>query len=305
MKIVTWNVHTPYLYSLLRIRHEIHCLINAPHAEYWKHWESEMRPQPDNFQELEYSNFKAEDYDVLILQAPEHLMSPLAHAKIPKIFIQHSPPDFPPPCHLLEILKNFCNPLPKMALVFVSEYVKRRWIVPQEVKATVIETAMPDEFYSWNGMVYRVLTVVNAFVERVQVTGYDLWTALTSDLPCKVMGLSPPIGEPASDFDDLRQKYADNRVYLNTTIAPGMGMREALMTGMPVVTRTEDIPFENEVEIFKSSNPKKMREYLELCLKDYDVAKRVGDSGRRRILQVFNINSFVQEWEQLLEEVKG
>lgn len=299
MKIVLMNVHTSYLYSLLRIRHEIFCLVNLPQGQPWRRWESTMRPKPENYRETDYNDFKAEDYDVLILQTPEHLTLPLAHAKIPKIFIEHNPPDFPPPCY-----HRITNP--DITVVFVSEYVERRWSLASKVKGVAIETGIPDEFYQWKGVEERVLTVVAEFVERAHVTGYNLWRTLTRDLQSKVVGYgNPTLGKAALDFDDLRREYSTNRVYLNTTIAPCMAMREALLTGIPVVTRTEDIPFENEVEIFKSSNLKKMREYVELCLKDYDIAKRVGELGRRKALEVFNISLFVEKWEKLLEEVKS
>lgn len=77
------------------------------------------------------------------------------------------------------------------------------------------------------------------------------------------------------------------------------------MTGMPVVTRLEDLPFENEVEIFKSNNLRKIREYLEICLKDYETAKAVGEMGRKRAKEIFNIQLFVEKWEKLLEDVSN
>jgi len=297
MKVATINVHTPYLYSLLRISHEIYCLVNLPSGQPWRPWESRIRPKPENYREVGYNNnFKAEDYDLLILQTPEHLMSPLAHADIPKIFIQHNPPDFPPPCY--HPVRN-----PDITVVFVSQYVRRRWYLVEEVKGVAIETGIPAEFYSWKGLERQVLTVVRSFVERAHVTGYNLWRTLTRDVPSKVV--DTPINDLTSGlgFDELRKEYSTNRVYLNTAIAPCMTMREAMMTGMPVVTRTEDIPFENEVEIFKSTNPKKLREYIELCLNYYEVARQVGEAGRRKAVELFNINLFVEKWEELLEEV--
>jgi glycosyltransferase involved in cell wall biosynthesis len=256
-----------------------------------------MRPRPENYREVDYNDFEAEDYDVLILQDQEHLMSPLACAKIPRIFIQHNPPSFPPPS---------CHPVndPDITVVFVSEYVRQSWSLITRVKGVTIETGIPDEFYPWTGAEEAVITVVNHFIERDKVTGYTLWRILTKGLSSKVIGDGDPtLGKPARDFDDLRREYSANRVYLNTTVAPGMAMREALLTGMPVITRVEDFPFENEVEIFKSSNLKKMREYLELCLKDHDVAKRVGESGRKKALELFSIDLFTDKWEKLLETV--
>jgi hypothetical protein len=141
-------------------------------------------------------------------------------------------------------------------------------------------------------------------MDRDDVTGYTLWRTLTKGLPTKVIGDgNPTLGKSAQDFDELKREYAANRVYFNTSVAPGMAMREALLTGMPALTRVEGFPLENEVEIFKTQNLKKMRDYLELCLKDYDVALRVGAAGRKKTRELFNIDLFVECWEKLLKDV--
>lgn len=302
MKIATINVHTPYLYSLLRIPHQIDCLVNLPPGQPWEHWSPNMRPKPVNYREVDYNDFNVDDYDVFILQDQEHLRLPLAHAKIPRIFIQHNPPSSTFSYHPEKDPVNN----PDITVVFVSEYIKQRWCLARkaQIQGSAIETGIPDEFYPWRGLEQGVITVVNHFIERDEVTGYSLWRILTKGLLAKVIGVGDPtLGKPAEDFDDLRREYSVNRVYLNTTVAPGMAMREALLTGMPVITRVESFPLENEIEIFKSANLKKMRGYLELCLKDYDVASRVGASGRKKALELFNINLFVERWEQLLTDV--
>lgn len=295
MKIATINVHIPYLYSLARIKHTIYCLVNLPEGHYWKRWNYEMRPKPENIREVDYKDFRADDYDVLILQAPEHLKPPFIKIKIPKIFIQHGFPDSPERFYLISD--------PSFTVVFVSERNKRVWKLNPRVRGVAIENAVPDEYYPWEGSEKCILSVVSTFAERDSVCGFNLWRQLTKGLPTKVIGYgNPSLGE-FTDFDGLRRAYSSNRVYFHTTIAYAcMALREALMTGMPVVTRLEDVPFENEVEIFKSANRRKIREYLELCLRDYDVARSVGQAGRKKALKLFSINTFVQKWEKLLEE---
>jgi hypothetical protein len=255
-----------------------------------------MRPKPPNYHEVDYDGFKAEDYDVLILQDQNHLKLPLAKAEIPRVFIEHNPPNSP--------TATFPVTDQNITTVFVSERVRQLWLKAANARGLAIETGIPDEFTPWTGTEKLVITVVNHFMDRDQATGYTLWRVLTRGLPTKVIGDgNPTLGRPAQDYDDLRHEYSANRVYFSTTVAPGMALREALLTGMPVVTNIEDFPFENETEIFKSENLKILRDYLELCLKDYDAAKRVGAAGRKKALEHFNIDLFVERWEKLLHGV--
>jgi len=302
MKIATLNVHTPYLYSLAHIKHDIYCLVNLPEGHYWAHWKYAMRPKPDNIHEVNYEDFNADDYDVLILQAPEHLKPPFTEVKMPKIFVQHGLPDVPD--------KPFIIDDPSFTIVFNEERNMQLWRLNPNMRGVAIENAVPDDFYPWTGTKKCVLAIVRYFAQRGSVCGFNLWQTLTKGLPRKVLGdgnqeLSESVKD-SKDFDELRQEYSLNRVYFHTTEAYAcMALREALMAGMPVVTCLEDIPFENEVEIFKSSNMRQLRHYLELCLTDLEVARRVGQAGRRKALELFNINTFAEKWEKLLEEVKG
>jgi len=298
LKVAVINVHTPYLYSLAQTRNEFFCIVNL-YGQPWRHWDHAMRPRPRNVVELNYEDFSPEDYDVLVLQTPEHLTSPLAKLDLPKIFVQHNLPD--PPF----AKKEFIISSPDFTIVFPSELVKSKWILSSNMVGVAIETGIPDQFYPWQGSEKRVLAVVNHFAERDHVCGFTLWRLLTRKLPNKVVGHgNPGLGEPAKSFEELKLEYCRNRVYLHTTVSYScMSLREALMAGMPVVTKLEEVPFENEVEIFKSSNLRKLRYYLELCLEDYETARRIGEAGRKKALELFNIDRFVQKWEKLLKEV--
>lgn len=301
MKVATINVHTPYLYSLSRIKHKLYCLINLPEGQPWRHWDDIMRPKPENIIEVDYSDFKAEDYDVLILQAIEHLRCYLIKLDLPKIYIQHCPFDFP--WVELHELND-----PNVTMVFVSELVKQKWRLSQGVRGVVIETGIPNEFYEWSGeeSEARVLTVQHNFAARHFVTGFNLWRTITRGLPTKVLGVgNQDLGKPAKDFDELRHEYSGNRVYLHTGISDCMAMREALMTGMPVVITLEKIPFENEVELFKTSNLRKMREYLELCLNHPNEVKEIAEAGKKKAVQRYDINKFTRRWEKLLRQTTG
>lgn len=300
MKVATINVHTPYLYSLSRIKHEIHCLINLPQGQPWRYWDDLMRPKPENIREVDYSDFKAEDYDVLILHTPEHRRLPFVKSKLPKIFVEHNiDPNSPQSLHDISDTS--------FTIIFNSELNKQRWKLKPGVRGVVIENGIPDEFYPWEGQERRVLSVVNHFAERDQVCGFNLWRKLTRGLSTKVIGYgNPGLDGPTKDFDELKREYSLNRVYFHTTISDScLAMREAMMTGMPIVTHLEEVPFENEVEIFKSENLRKMREYLELCLDHPGDVKGIAEAGKKKALQLYDINKFTQRWEKLLRQTTG
>ncbi len=260
-----------------------------------------MRPKPEKIIEVDYSDFRAEDYDVLILQAVEHLRSYLIKLDLPKIFIQHNPFDFPG-------IGSHELTDPTVTMVFISELVKQKWQLAQGVRGVVIETGIPNEFYEWSGeeSEARILTVKHHYAARQFSSGFNLWRTITRGLPTKLVGVgNQDLGKPAKDFDELRHEYSGNRVFFHTGIGVCMAMREALMTGMPVVCSLEKIPFENEVELFKSSNLRKIREYLELCLNHPSDVKGIAEAGKKKALQRYDINKFTRRWEKLLRQTTG
>jgi glycosyltransferase involved in cell wall biosynthesis len=81
-------------------------------------------------------------------------------------------------------------------------------------------------------------------------------------------------------------------------------MLEAMSCGLPVVsTNNCMIPevIEHGVNGFMSNNPKELRGYCELLLNDEKLAIEMGLAARKTIVDKFNLNRFVNEWNNVFE----
>lgn len=108
------------------------------------------------------------------------------------------------------------------------------------------------------------------------------------------------------------------RAYLSLATQNAMGtytFLEAMMTGMPVVSvgkKLANTPWfenpqwiENGVSGFVSDDPKELRHYLELLLKDYDLAKKLGKNARESIIKVFSPDVILQDWRNFFKQEYG
>jgi len=49
-----------------------------------------------------------------------------------------------------------------------------------------------------------------------------------------------------------------------------------------------------------SNDPQELRGFLQLLLKDEDLAKELGDNARKTIVEKYNLEKFVDNWNNLL-----
>ena len=103
----------------------------------------------------------------------------------------------------------------------------------------------PDEWYGWTGHVSAVINFTQHLAQRDPYTNFGFWDGATRDLPRIPMGPgSEPIGGTgAQSYDEMRQALRDHRAYLYTGTQPAsytLGLIEAMMTGIPVVSITPD-----------------------------------------------------------------
>jgi len=287
MRLVLSNVHTPYLYSLCRIGIPILSLLEVPTD--WQRWNSAERPKPSNLSEIHVTEYKKERGDIFIAQTPSQINF-FKRFSGPKVYIEHN--------RQMGVRYHYA---PRdFYTVFVGEHVKETWI-PSHNRWSVIEVGIPDEFFEYNGRNKEVLSVVHHWQERDWCCRFSLWRRVTQNLPVRIVGKNP-FSKPAKDWNELRRIYAESRVYFHTTISfTCMALREALVSGMPVVTTLQNIPFENEKEILVGRNEIELREKLLQTLDNLELCKEIGKNARRKALSLFNIDTFVSKWREVLE----
>ena len=186
---------------------------------------------------------------------------------------------------------------------FISNYNKQEWMSVGDV----VEHGVDTDF--WNsGELERdnaCLSVVNDWPNRDWCCGFNLWKQTVQGLPIKVFGKSPGFSEPASSTEHLREIYQSSRIFYNTSLhspVPSV-LLEAMSCGCAVVsTNNCMIPeiIENGKNGLVSNNPQELRGCLELLLKNQDLAKELGDNARKTIVEKYNLERFVNNWNNIL-----
>lgn len=191
---------------------------------------------------------------------------------------------------------------------FISNFNMKAWGKDQKT-SSVVEHGIDTEFWTCgNGERENVcLSVVNDWPNRDWCCGFNLWKQTGIGLPLRVFGKSPGFSEPAKSTEHLREIYQNARVFYNTSIHSPVPtvLLEAMACGCAIVsTATCMIPdiIQHGVNGLISNDPKELRSYLEMLVNNEPIAKKLGDNARKTIVEKYNINSFIKNWNNLLYE---
>ena len=185
----------------------------------------------------------------------------------------------------------------------------------------------PKEFGKWVGAGNEVITFAQDMKHRGQFCNYDAFVEITQGFNTKVYG---PKNETSGDLNggfltyaEMQQKLRDARVYIYTGTQPAsyvLNLLEAMMTGVPVVAigpqlgnslsyknninadlyEVPDI-ITNGVNGFWSDNIKELRERVDFLLSDVKSARRIGEMGRQRAIELFDKGKIKEQWREFLK----
>ncbi len=189
--------------------------------------------------------------------------------------------------------------------VFISDFSRKAWGF-DESNSVVVNHGIDTETFNggWIGSDKRVLTIVNDWVNRDYFCGFNLWKAVTQGMPVHPVGNTPGLSKPTKDLNELLKFYRDGAVFLNTSLRSPVprALLEAMAMGMPIVsTNNCAIPefIQHGVNGFLTNDPNEMRTYLIQLLQDPKKAKEMGDAARRTIKEKFNVDNFVDNWNEV------
>ena len=188
----------------------------------------------------------------------------------------------------------------------------------------------PDEYQGWTGSTNRVVNVSQAMFggnsvhSRGDHMAIEVFKQAVEGLDWKIYG---PDNENAGEhnggllsFDDLKNMYRFNRVYLYTGTRPAsytLGFIEAMITGMPIVSigpehgnaiYTDQKTFEAHEFLedgcgLWSDNPRELNRHLTTLLNDYDMAKEISRKAREKAIQLFGKETVSKQWEAFLKSL--
>ena len=200
-----------------------------------------------------------------------------------------------------DILKNMIGDVN----IFISEYSAKSWCA--NYPFYVIEHGINSKVFH-NKNIKRddvILSVVNDWINRDYECGFTLWKEITSNLPIRVVGNTPTLSEPAKDTDDLVNHYNKSLIFLNTSIYSPIPttLLEAMSCGCCVVTTENEMiskVIQNGKNGFVSNDKNELRKYLEILLKNKNMAIEIGKNARDTILNNFSLKDFTENWNTVL-----
>lgn len=316
LNILTFPTHERYEENLCRTGHNFYAF------NYGKTWNSMYAPIPDNYHVINnLPNWL--DIDLVLshtscerLQVAHDLLSETLGTinQISVPIIRH--------CHILPTVgiqdqqENYKS-IDVFRNSFISNYNMNAWGY-NDKEAFVINHGIDTDFWTPDSSVKRdnvLLSVVNGWPDRDWCCGFNLWKntvklGAENQLPVRVFGDSPGFSVAAKDKYHLRQIYQNSSVFYNTSLHSPVPtvLMEAMACGCAVVsTNNCMIPeiIEHGYNGLLSNDPEELTSYCELLLKKPEFARRLGNNARLTILEKYNMENFVNNWNTLLYNTVG
>lgn len=311
-RILTFNCHEAYVHLLGKLGADLD-IIDALPGRYTQRWDERMRPVPHGARLLTLEQVqRGSAYDVAIAHNLTDLVQ-LRDLDVPKVLVLHvslaarcdEEPGAPPPEVISARLGTYLE-LTRATAVAVSRSKATSWGLDCPV---VRPCADPDEYDGFDGELAVALRVANQVLSRPRRFAWDDHRTIVGELPFSLVGHNPGIdgSEPASSWHALREVYRRHRVYVHTAgqgLDDGynLGLVEAMMTGMPVVTTAlAESPIEDGKNGFVDRDPRRLHAGLAALLVDRPRALELGKRARETALECFSVDAFVSGWQRVLE----
>ena len=178
------------------------------------------------------------------------------------------------------------------------------------------------EFGHWVGAGNEVITFAQDMKHRGEFCNYDAFVKIAEGFNAHVYGPKNESSEALNggfmQYGEMQQKMRDARVYIYTGTQPAsytLNLIEAMMTGVPVIalgpkhgnslnpeTQLYEIPdiIQSGVNGFMSDDIGEIRKWVQLLLDDVKLARRIGDMGRQRAIELFGRDVIKQRWQEYL-----
>lgn len=320
--ILTFPTHERYETGLAQTGHNFY----AFRAQGIKDWNDKYGKCPDNYilldSKKEWSQLLLDvDFDFILSQNKfgqfQYALELSKRLHLPIVSLEHTLP-FPgwPEKRLTD-----CQQMRGDFNVFISNYSIGKWGWQEQNDTYVIKHMVDTDVFNpgWEHTIgdigprklhrateqkNHILSVVNDWINREWCCNFSGWRRITNGLPVRVLGDTKGLSETAKSIDDLVNEYRSSRIFINTsTISPvPTALLEAMACGCAVVsTATCMIPevIENGVNGFLSNDENELREYCVRLLNDEDLAKRLGYMAKETILNKFNKDRFLSEWNHV------
>jgi glycosyltransferase involved in cell wall biosynthesis len=307
VRILLWHVHGSWTTALVQGRHEYLLPVVAGRgpdgrgrAETWD-W-------PASAIEVTLDEARAAAIDVAILQRPVELdglaREWLGDRQVPTVYVEHNAPQ-----GRIADMRHPAADRDALTVVHVTHFNDLFWDCGS-TPTRVIEHGVIDPGYRYSGATPRAAVVINEARRRARVTGTDLLERFAAGgVPIDLFGMDAGAlgGRDDVPQNRLHDEMAQRRLYLHPIrwTSLGLSLIEAMHLGMPVVAlaTTEAPDAVPAAAGVLSTRVDRLAEGARDLLADPERAREAGLAARAAALERFGVRRFLDDWDDLLEEV--
>jgi glycosyltransferase involved in cell wall biosynthesis len=310
MKIFLWHVHGSWTTAFVQGGHDYLVPVlpdrgpdGRGRALTWD-WPASVR-------EVTPEQVAGEEVDVIIMQRPNELEQLAAQwlggrrpgRDLPGIYLEHNAPE-----GLVSDMRHPAADRPDLTLVHVTYFNDLFWNAGS-TPTRVIEHGVVDPGYRYTGEMARAVAVINEAPRRGRVTGTDLLPELGRDVPIDLFGMDATRLGGIEDLpqERLHDEIPRRRVYLHPVrwTSLGLSLIEAMHLGMPVVAlaTTEVVEAVPPQAGVVSNRVPVLATALRRLANDPQEARAMGRAARDAALARYSLRRFLDDWDELLQQV--
>jgi glycosyltransferase involved in cell wall biosynthesis len=311
LNILTWHTHGSYLYYLSQAPHNFH-VVSKPGRPPGYGGRCGHMPWGDNVIDMPADEIRHRQFDCIIYQDDHQYLQDRfdflteSQRALPQIYIEHDTPrehptDMRHPVDASDVM-----------LVHVTHFNALMWDNGQTPVRVIEHGVMVPPTVQYKGERERGLVVINNLATRGRRLGGDVFATVREQVPLDLVGMGAEAlgGLGEVQHDQLPAFAADYRFVFNPIRYTSLGLAviEAMMTGVPMValaTTEMATVIENGKSGFADTNVSALIDRMQDLLRDPALARQIGEQGRRRAMERFNIGRFVADWNAALTEVTG
>jgi len=211
----------------------------------------------------------------------------------------------------MDIPNKLKNDLALFERVFITDYSKSEWQCGELKNAHTIYHMIDTKKYDgWLGGNGRAAVVVNAFAGRQWAVG-DVEGLLTLDGGKRIdlFGNNPGFKSQPLSQQQVISTLQDYDVFVNTSLRSPIpaSLLEAAAVGIPIVTTaTCAIPefFKDGINCLTFSTFEECLSQVDRLLADKQLRKTIGQAGRATIIEKFNEQRYVADWNKVFQATK-
>lgn len=306
IKIFTWHVHGSYLYYLSQGDYEIYIPVDSQKSSGFV-GRGETYPFGENVMEVKAEEVRNLDFDLILFQDDDnyliHQFEILSdhQRSLPKIYLEHDPP-WGHPTDTPHLVQD-----PDVLVVHVTHFNRLMWD-NGPARTKVIEHGVAEAPVEYTGKLDRGIVVINNLPTRGRLLGFDIFQETKKTIPLDLVGMgTEEYGDGEVLHGDLPAHISQYRFFFNPIryTSLGLAVLEAMMLGIPVIalaTTELAVTIENGKNGFIHTDIDYLKDKMELLLRDKELAKKIGEEGRKTAMARFNIQRFTTEWHNLFEK---